>query len=439
MSGSAQVRASAAATLAAVLDGESLQTALPGRLARFGDKRDGAQLQALVYGSVRWYFRLDALLAMLLDRPLKARDRQLRGLLLVGLFDLAYGRTPTHAAVAETVNASNKIRHPRARGLVNAVLRRFLREREALEAAIDREPHVRDANPRWLHEALVRDWPEDWRSIVAANNTHPPMWLRINRRRAEPAEYGRLLSESLEMAVTAHEAAPEAICLENPVPVSALPGFQEGLVSVQDAAAQLAAPLLAVAPGQRVLDACAAPGGKTAHIAELSDCKAQVVALDISAERLGRIADNLQRLHLVDVQTICGDALNPGDWWDGNAFDRILVDAPCSATGVIRRHPDIRLLRRASDLPELGRAQVAMLKALWPLLRQGGRLVYATCSVLKDENETVMGKFLQSESGARMRAIEGSFPGRRCATGRQILPGETGMDGFYYACVEKSG
>ncbi len=438
MTGSARVRAAAAMALAAVLDGESLQTALPGRLSEFGDRRDGARLQALVYGSVRWFFRLQALLDCLLDRPLKARDSRLRGLLLVGLYDLAYGHTPEHAAVAETVNACEKIKHARARGLVNAVLRRYLREREALEAKVDRKPHVRDAHPAWLHEALISDWPTDWRSIVAANNEHPPMWLRVNRRQADPVAYRERLTESLGMTVTAHPAAPEALCLADPVPVSALPGFDEGLVSVQDAGAQLAARLLGATAGQRVLDACAAPGGKAAHIAELADCRAQVIALDISGGRLERIRENVRRLRLDRVQVTEGDALHPADWWDGEAFDRILLDVPCSATGVIRRHPDIRILRRASDVPGLARSQLAMLVALWPLLRQGGRLLYATCSVLRDENQAVIAQFRQGEPGARAVDVADEMPGRRCGPGQQVLPGETGMDGFYYACLEKS-
>lgn len=439
MSGSARVRAAAARTLAAMLDGESLQTALPGQLARFADRRDAAQLQALVYGSARWFFRLDALLGSLLDRPLKARDRNLQGLLLTGLYDLIYGRTPEHAAVAETVNACDSIGHQRARGLVNAVLRRCLRERVALEAAIDQQPHVRTAHPRWLYELLGQDWPAEREAILAANNAHPPMWLRVNRRRAEPDAYSRRLIEALDASVTSHPQAPAALCLNTPVPVTELPGFAEGLVSVQDAAAQLAAPLLDVTPDQRVLDACAAPGGKTAHIAELCDGCSQVLALDISSERLERIAENLARLGLENVATVSGDVMDPAAWWDGKPFDRILLDAPCSATGVIRRHPDIRILRRASDISELASAQGSMLQSLWPLLRPGGRMLYATCSVLKAENEAVIAQFLQAFPGATERPVADEIPGRRRSPGWQVLPGETGMDGFYYACLEKTG
>jgi len=360
-------------------------------------------------------------------------------LLITGLYDLVYGRTPAHAAVAETVNACTAIRHPRARGLVNAVLRRCLREQDSLAARIDQVPHVRDAHPQWLYEALLADWPAERAAIVAANNAHPPMWLRVNRRRVARAEYSKRLIEMLDTAVTSHPQAPEALCLDVPVPVTSLPGFAEGLVSVQDAAAQLAAALLDAAPGQRVLDACAAPGGKAAHIAERSDCQAQVLALDISAERLEKISENVERLGLENVQTVNGDALDPSAWWDGVRFDRILIDAPCSATGVIRRHPDIRVLRRASDVPGLVGMQAGMLRALWPLLGANGRLLYVTCSVLKAENEAVVASFLQETPDAESVQIAHELPGRRSNPGHQVLPGETGMDGFYYACLGKKG
>lgn len=436
MSNSARVRASAARVVAAVVRGESLQTALPGMAGR---NNEAAQIQALCYGALRGWTRLDALLAELLDRPLKARDAELRGLLVLGLFELGEGRTPEHAVVAETVNACQPLQLGHARGLVNAVLRRYLRERAALEQQVDELPNVRFAQPLWLHNALVRDWPHDWQAIAEANNAHPPMWLRVNQRAGSIADYERALREAGIEGAVRHPLVTGALRLEQPLPVTALPGFEAGEVSVQDAGAQLAAHLLEPARGERILDACAAPGGKTAHIAELSDCQCDVVALDISEDRLQRVHDNLSRLRLSRVTVQTGDAASPDDWWDGEMFDRVLLDAPCSATGVIRRHPDIRLLRRASDIEPLARAQGKMLAATWQMLKPGGRLLYAACSVLRAENEQVVAAFLEEEKSATPWPLPEDMPGRSAGAGRQILPGETDMDGFYYACLVKQG
>ena len=436
MSASARLRAAAARVIAAVAEGESLQTALP---AAAVTAAQAAQLQALCYGTLRAYVRLNALLDNLLERPLKARDRQLRGLLLVGLFELHEGKTAEHAVVSETVNACNGLNCGHARGLVNAVLRRYLREREQLEARVHEAEHVRYGNPVWLHRLLKQDWPDDWARIAQASNEHPPMWLRVNGRAASVTECESELLQRQPDGVHRHAYAESALCIEKPLGVTAVPGFAQGKLSVQDAGAQLAAVLLAPQPGQRILDACAAPGGKTAHIAELCDGQCQILALDINAERLERVLDNASRLNLPGIVTRCADASRPDAWWDGEQFDRILLDAPCSATGVIRRHPDIRILRRASDVEVLAGQQLQLLEALWPLLRPAGRFLYSTCSVLRAENEEVMGKFLATTADARPCSLPQDMPGRAAGVGRQILPGETGMDGFYYACLIKQG
>ncbi|NNF51593.1 MAG: 16S rRNA (cytosine(967)-C(5))-methyltransferase RsmB [Gammaproteobacteria bacterium] len=416
------------------MGGESLQTALQAGSAA---GKDLPQVQAICFGTLRAFVRLDALLGLLRDRPLKARDRLLHALLLAGLFELDEGRTPDHAVVSETVSATQKLSLGHARGLVNAVLRRYLRERSSLEAKIDEQENVKLGQPLWLHEALVEDWPHHWRSIAEASNAHPPMWLRVNRRAGGVDEYLQALEKAGMSGAQRHAFVPDALRLEVPVPVSALPGFAEGKVSVQDAGAQIAAGLLAPKPGEKILDACSAPGGKAAHIAESCDCLCDILAVDISAERLERVHENSERLGLDCVATCEGDACAPEGWWDGEMFDRILLDVPCSATGVIRRHPDIRLLRRQSDIKTLAGRQRKMMRAIWPLLKPGGQLLYCTCSVLRSENEQVIDAFRKSETDVIVLPLPEAMPGIDAGDGRQILPGETDMDGFYYAYLEK--
>ncbi len=432
----ARLRARAARVVAAVAAGKSLQSALPAEVETAS--HDNAALQALVYGTVRSYIKLQALLEQLLDRPLKKRDAVMRALLLVGLFELRAGQTPDHAVVAETVNACGLLGRQHVQGLVNAVLRRFLRERVELEAAVDAVEHQRLMQPQWLHEALQSDWPEQWRQVADASNQQPPMWLRVNSLRGDAAAYGRELRDQLALDAEPHPAAPDALRLARPLPVAVLPGFAHGRVSVQDAGAQLAASLLGIQAGERVLDACAAPGGKTAHLAERSGDQASIMALDISAERLVKVQDTSRRLGLQSIKPVLGDAQSPADWWDGQPFDRILLDAPCSASGVIRRHPDIRLLRRPDDIAAMAQLQLAILAALWPLLKPRGRLLYVTCSVLRAENESVVSRFLQQTPDAAPVSLPAGLPGRAAGPGWQVLPGETGMDGFYYACLGKS-
>ncbi|MDG4553943.1 MAG: 16S rRNA (cytosine(967)-C(5))-methyltransferase RsmB [Candidatus Competibacter sp.] len=426
------VRAIAAQALGRVLgEGQSLATVLPSALELTGLGERGL-LQELCYGVCRWQPRLQALLDRLLARPLAPGEPVVRSLLLVGLYQLWHLRVPEHAAVAETVAAVRPLRKPWAAGLVNAVLRSALRRRAELEALIEADAEARAAHPRWLLDWLRRDWPDDWPAIVAANNVRPPFALRINRLRLDREEYRQRLAA---VGYAAGPAAVEtALTLSAPADPAALPGFAEGWVSVQDAGAQLAAPLLDVQPGQRVLDACAAPGGKTGHLLECTP-DLDLTALDCDAGRLERVRDTLARLRL-NARLLAGDARRPADWWDGAPYDRILLDAPCSATGVIRRHPDIKLLRRESDIAALAERQQALLAGLWPLLRAGGRLLYVTCSVLRAENEQVAAAFLASHPDAREQPILADW-GHALPHGRQILPDEGGMDGFYYAALRK--
>lgn len=422
------------ALLHVIRDGRSLDDALAPRLTELPDARDRALLQALAYGVLRDYFRLAAIASRLLDKPLRARDLDVLLALYTGLYQLLAMRVPDHAAVAETVGLARDLHKSWARGLLNGVLRRFLRQQAAVLAGIEQDEVARTAHPAWLLARLQQDWPDDWPVIVAADNHPAPMTLRVNVRRQGRGRFqARLASQGIGSCAAPFTEA--GLILDQPVDVEALPGFAEGAVSVQDAAAQLAAPLLDPRPGDRVLDACAAPGGKTAHLLEHQPDLGELLALDRSPSRLARLRDTLDRLEL-EATCQLGDAADPGSWWDGEPFDRILLDAPCSASGVIRRHPDIKLLRRPDDLPRLAATQEQMLHALWPLLRPGGILLYATCSVLQQENSQQMERFLADRPDARHRDIVAPW-GRPLAAGRQILPGENGMDGFYYARISK--
>jgi 16S rRNA (cytosine967-C5)-methyltransferase len=358
-----------------------------------------------------------------------------RGLLLVGLYQLAEMRVAAYAAVDETVAAARVLGKDWAAGLVNGVLRAFLRERAALELAAAADPAAAHAHPSWLVARLQAAWPDDWPALLHAGNGRPPMTLRVNRLRVSVAAYLGTLAAAGLAAVPA-ELVPSAVVLAQPVDVGRLPGFGAGAVSVQDAGAQLAAPLLDPQPGQAVLDACAAPGGKTGHL--LEGCPdARVTAVDVDARRLARVRENLDRLGLA-ARLAEGDAEHPAGEWAAERYDRILLDVPCTATGVIRRHPDIKLLRRAPDVGELVARQARILDAVWPLLRPGGILLYVTCSLLPEENEGQIARFLGRRPDARAVPIEAVW-GRPAGAGRQILTGEHGMDGFYYARLRRAG
>jgi 16S rRNA (cytosine967-C5)-methyltransferase len=388
--------------------------------------RDASLLAALVYGALRWHHRLEWQAAQLLARPVKAGQHELKALLRVGLLQLQHFRIPAHAAVSATVDAAGELGHRVAAGLVNAVLRRYQLEREALDERDAADDEAAFSHPRWLIDAVRAERPEQWRAILAANNAPPPMWLRVNARRAARADYlERLAAAGLRAEPSAEVVS--AVLLDEPQPVTSLPGFAAGDVSVQDVAAQRTVEFLDLRPGQRVLDACAAPGGKTGHILEASDV-AELWAVDRD-NRLPLVRSNLERLGL-SAKLVAGDATRPADWWDGRRFDRILLDAPCSAVGVIRRHPDIKVLRRPADVAAAVRLQAELLRALWPLLEPGGRLVYATCTLLRQENDGQIAAFLAAGHGAEPAPELAGTP-------RQTLPGEARGDAFYYACLTK--
>ena len=427
-------RLAAAKALAAVLNGKaSLNSSLPTQLDWVED-RDRGFTQDLAFGTARWQPRLSALAAKLLQKPFKAADADVEALLLVGLYQLLYTRVPAHAAIGETVGCAEKLKKPWAKALLNAVLRRAQRESEALLAELEHDPVVRTAHPRWLQKSLKAFWPEQWEGICAANNAHPPMILRVNRRHHSRDAYLQLLTDA-GIAAKPCVYSTDGIVLEAAADVRSLPGFAEGWISVQDEAAQLAADLLDLAPGQRVLDACCAPGGKTCHILEVQKDLAGVVAVDLEAKRLVRVRENLARLGL-SAELIAADGRDTATWWDGKPFQRILLDAPCSATGVIRRHPDIKLTRQPDDIAALAVLQGELLDALWPTLEVGGILLYATCSTLPTENTEVIQAFLARTSGARELDLA-TTAGIKQPHGRQLLAQEGGHDGFYYAKLIK--
>ncbi|OIN46778.1 16S rRNA (cytosine(967)-C(5))-methyltransferase RsmB [Pseudomonas costantinii] len=427
-------RLAAAKALAAVLNGKaSLNSSLPTQLDKVED-RDRGFTQDLAFGTARWQPRLSALAAKLLQKPFKAADADVEALLLVGLYQLLYTRVPAHAAIGETVGCADKLKKPWAKALLNAVLRRAQRESEALLAELEHDPVVRTAHPRWLQNSLKAFWPEQWEAICAANNAHPPMILRVNRRHHSRDAYLQLLTDA-GINATPCVYSIDGIVLEAATDVRSLPGFAEGWISVQDEAAQLAADLLDLAPGQRVLDACCAPGGKTCHILEVEKDLAGVVAVDLEAKRLVRVRENLARLGL-SADLIAADGRDTATWWDGKPFQRILLDAPCSATGVIRRHPDIKLTRQPDDIAALAVLQGELLDAMWPTLEVGGILLYATCSTLPTENTEVIEAFLARTSGARELDLA-TTAGIKQPHGRQLLAQEGGHDGFYYAKLIK--
>ncbi|MDI9243770.1 16S rRNA (cytosine(967)-C(5))-methyltransferase RsmB [Marinobacter sp. CHS3-4] len=423
------MRAVAAQVMQAVEQGQSLTQCLPPALKRLPENERPA-LQALCFGTCRWFFQLDDELNSRLKKPLKPADRLIHHLMLVALFQLRHSEQATYAVLNETVEACRRLDKPHLTGLVNAVLRAA--EREGGPTA--RSDYERYAHPPWMVEKLRHNWPDDWAAILEANNTQAPMTLRVNARRFSRDTYLGLLTEAGIEASATH-FAPHGIQLARPVPVDRLPYFEDGAVSVQDEAAQLCTTLLDLAPGQRVLDACAAPGGKTCAILEACEGLQEVVAIDESAERLPRIEENLERLDLhATVQQ--ADAAQTNQWWNGNEFDRILLDVPCSATGVIRRHPDIKLLRRESDILPLASIQLGLLEALWPTLKPGGRLVYATCSVFPQENQRIIRRFLKQTTEAILLDLDVPW-GRETEAGRQMLPAPNGHDGFFYAVLEK--
>ncbi len=416
-----------------ISQGRNLPDALTAATKQLSDN-DRALSQAICYGTVRYYSQLEFIARQLLQKPFKEKDQDIYFLILIGLFQLREMRIPDHAAVSETVNVTPLLKKPWARGLINAVLRNYQRQAQQLNHDIEQDEAALYAHPLWWIERLRQAWPQQWQDILRQNNQPPPFSLRVNQQHYASQRYIELLQQD-NIEATENRQVTTAITLAQAIDVGQLPGFSEGKVSVQDAAAQLAAPLLDPQAGERILDACAAPGGKTLHIFEQQPQLRELLALDSDAKRLQRVEENRLRGH-ANITTVCGSAEQPEQWWDGQYFDRILLDAPCSASGVIRRHPDIKLLRRKSDLPTLTETQQEILNALWPLLKEGGILLYATCSVFPDENAEQIKRFLEQQKTARLITIEADW-GQDTGFGRQILPGEDKMDGFFYAKLQK--
>ncbi|EOS95520.1 16S rRNA (cytosine(967)-C(5))-methyltransferase RsmB [Erwinia tracheiphila] len=422
------LRALAAQTMEKVVEqGLSLSNVLPAA-QRNRSEKDQALLQELSYGVLRTLPQLEWLISQLMERPMTGKQRSIHFLIMTGLYQLIFTRIPAHAALAETVEGAVALKRPQLKGLINGVLRQFQRKQEDLMLTMSKVEQ-NYLHPKWLLDRLKQAWPEQWRDIVDANNQRPPMWLRVNRQHHTRDAWLELLKEQGKSAEP-HPVHPDALRLQSPCPVNHLPGFEKGWVSVQDASAQGCVALLSPQNHEAILDLCAAPGGKTTHILEAAPL-ARVTAVDIDAQRLARVRENLQRLNMsADVKS--GDATTPEKWCGQTRFDRILLDAPCSATGVIRRHPDIKWLRRDRDISELAALQQQILDAIWPYLKPGGILLYATCSILPEENHLQIAAFLARNIDAQLKET-----GNTEHPGLQIFPEPAGGDGFYYAKLTK--
>ncbi|WP_133405407.1 16S rRNA (cytosine(967)-C(5))-methyltransferase RsmB [Parashewanella tropica] len=423
------VRALAAKALYAVLEqGISLSVALPEQQKKLSNGKDKGLLAELCYGVLRVLPQLDKRVSDCLSKPFKNKQRVLHQLLLVGCYQLYFTRIPEHAAISETAEACRQLRFEGLVKVINGVLRNIQRNQTELSAD---NPVLEFNTPNWLIKHLQAAYPDAWKSIIEQSHQRPPMWLRNNQQAQSREQYLSQLSEA-GIEATAGKSK-DAILLEQATDVMQLPNFAQGAVSVQDAAAQWAAWLLEPKDNELILDACAAPGGKTCHILEQAP-NAQVIAVDFDEKRLARVNENLERLN-VSAQTIHGDAANIDSWWQGDKFDRILLDAPCSATGVIRRHPDIKWLRQSKDIEELAKLQSQILDHCWQWLKPGGTLLYATCSILPEENAEQIKAFLARQSDAKLEGF--AEQNSQDSIGWQITPGESNMDGFYYARLKK--
>lgn len=428
MNKNTNLRSLSAQLIERVVDkGESLNTVLPQAQKKLSDK-DSALVQEICFGVLRTLPQLEALIGKLMERPLTGKQRVLHYLIMVGLYQLLYTRIPAHAVLAETVAGAEVLKRGSLKGLLNGVLRQFQRQQDALLASIKEGPQ-RYLHPGWLLKRLQIAWPTQWQQIVEANNVRPPMWLRVNQQHHSRDSWLALLADTQKTAFIDAEV-PEALRLESPTSVTQLPGFDQGWVTVQDVSAQRCALLLEPKNGEYILDLCAAPGGKTTHILEIAP-EARVLAVDIDAQRLVRVHENLQRLGM-KAEVKQGDGRLPQDWCGDELFDRILLDAPCSATGVIRRHPDIKWLRRERDIAELAKLQSEIIEAIWSQLKPGGTLLYATCSILPDENQQQISAFLERHNDAAACSLFGAPE-----TGLQVFPTVDGGDGFFYAKLVK--
>lgn len=421
-------------TLGQVLSGQSLSVVQAKIIDPLEDKRDRGLANEVVNGVLRWRWQLEYVVSQLLAKPLKKKDGDVQLILLMALYELIECRTPDYAIINEAVELVRKAGKKWAASLVNAVLRRFTREKEALLASIVGD-QFKYSHPAWIVEKIKNDWPEKWQKILDANNQRPAFWLRVNQRFSNVSKYQLLLTEN-EIGSEVSTLAESALKLSQGIDVRLLPGFAEGVISVQDAGAQLAAVLLNAQAGHKVLDLCAAPGGKTCHILEQNDALKSLLAVEVDERRMQRVIENLQRLKL-DADLVVADASDYQQWWSGECFDRILIDAPCSASGVIRRHPDIKSLRRETDIEPLVKLQAEILLSAWQMLEIGGELLYVTCSVFKDENQHQIAKFLSGQADAKEIKIAESW-GEQCEYGRQLLPGEQDADGFYFCRLKKN-
>ena len=416
-------------------DQKSLAILIPLELDLMADPRERALAQALCYGVMRHYYSLNFILSTLLDKKLKKKDSDVKALILIGLYQLDHMRTPAHAAVSASVESCKELQKTWAKNLVNAVLRRYQREHDKFPELIANDESANNEHPAWLVESLIDEYPQHWQSIIKENNLPPPMSLRVNLRKTNRDSYLKKLQAAGIEAQTSN-LNQTGIVLTHPVSVDALPDFAEGHVSVQDLAAQLAIPLLEPQAGERILDACSAPGGKLAQLLETAPTLQQAVAIEKEPHRFKKLENTLERLGL-SATLMQNDARAVDDWWDKQLFDRILIDAPCSASGVIRRHPDIKYLRTAEDIQNITVLQAEILDALWPLLRNGGKLLYITCSVFKAENDEQIAAFSNKHNDVNSIPIQATW-GMATEYGRQILPGDNAMDGFYYAQLQKT-
>ncbi|MFP2240841.1 16S rRNA (cytosine(967)-C(5))-methyltransferase RsmB [Pseudescherichia vulneris] len=422
------LRSLAALAIEQVLEqGQSLSNVLPVMQQKVADK-DRALLQELSFGVLRTLSQLDWLINKLMARPMTGKQRSVHYLIMVGLYQLLHTRIPPHAALAETVEGAVAIKRPQLKGLINGVLRQFQRNQESLLEEFAATEN-RFLHPAWLVKRIKKAYPKQWQSVLDANNQRPPMWLRVNRNHHTRDEWLTLL-EQAGMKGFAHKAYSDAVRLETPAPVFALPGFDEGWVTVQDASAQGCMNYLTPKNGEVILDLCAAPGGKTTHILEVAP-EANVLAVDVDEQRLSRVYENLKRLGM-KAEVKQGDGRYPSQWCGEKQFDRILLDAPCSATGVIRRHPDIKWLRRDRDIAELAQLQAEILDATWAHIKPGGTLVYATCSILPEENCEQISAFLKRTPDAALHET-----GNAEHPGVQNLPAAEEGDGFFYAKLIK--
>jgi 16S rRNA (cytosine967-C5)-methyltransferase len=439
-SSKAKVSAARSASLKAlkqVFNGQSLSAVQVHTTDKLEDARDRGLANEIVNGVLRWRWRLEFFISSLLNKPLKPKDIDVQLVLLMALYELDECRTPDYAVINESVEMVRKSGKKWASGLVNAVLRNFTREKEKLISSI-KDGVVLYSHPAWLLEKIKADWPQHWQQILQANNQRPAFCLRVNQLLYSATQYQQLLAEDgIESSIVV--LADFALKLEHGVDVRLLPGFAEGAVSVQDAGAQLVAELLDVSGADRVLDLCAAPGGKTCHILERNPEIEGLIAVELEQKRMLRVSENLQRLKLESrAALIVADARDTRQWWNGEKFNRILIDAPCSASGVIRRHPDIKTLRRVSDIEPLVELQSEILQSAWKMLEDGGELLYVTCSVFKDENQNQIQNFLSAHDDATEIKIEADW-GKSCDYGRQLFPGEQDADGFYYCRLKKVG